>query len=219
MPAMHTQLPAQRLQRKRGPLQLTSLFAAAVILAGCSFGFVASLTRWVSPKPDYYRLLFTELARQTSLQTGTPTIVKEETNTLAMFEREYNLRNKSYGLPSQRIVRPKNSLMQYSYPLGTPIGDGVVEISFSRIVQEQTRPFIAHNEAGWHPVVIWVYSREEALLACFVHILQTPDHPFSNQPPTPGSDARTIRICRSGLMLARGSTSVMRTSRWPGSWV
>ncbi len=197
---------SKRLQRKRARLKRGALYALVVIVTGCVFGFVDRLTRRIVPKPDYYKLLFTELARQNYLQTGTPTIVKEDEHTLALFEEEYNLRNAKYGFSNEQVVPPKVSVLQYSYPPGMLdlIGKGIVEVPFTRIVQEQARLMIWHNEPGWHPLVVWVYSREEQLLACFVYVLVTPDHPFSIHPPR--GDARIIRpIDRNGVVSVQGS--------------
>ena len=173
---------------------------------GCCFGFVNSLTQRVAPKPDYYKLLFTELARQTSLQSGTPTIVKEDEHTLALFEREYNARNARHGLTRERVFAPKDSVMLFTFLPGAfeTVGARTVEIPFYRIIQEQARPTVSHDEDGWHPIVVWVYSRNEHLLACFVDILVTPDHPFSREPPHP--DTRIIKpIDWEGTVSVQGS--------------
>src|SRR5438309_1548187 len=136
---MQDLVTAQCLQGKRGRLKRSALYALVLTMTGCGFGFVGRLTNRVAPKPDYYRLLFTELARQTFLQTSTPTIVKENENTLALFEREYNARNAKQGLPSERLSAPKNSLMTYSYlpDAFEAIGARTVEIPFYRIIEEQ----------------------------------------------------------------------------------
>ncbi len=181
------------IQKKRIHLQQASVVAAVLILAGLSFGFVDSLTGRISFKPDRHRLLFSELARQTSLATGTPTIVKEDDETLAAFEREYNRRNQKLGLAAGQVTAPDNSVLQFSYVPGMmeKIGSGLIEIPGSKLVKENTRPMIWEDEPGTHPLVVWIYSVRENLLACFVYQLLTPDHPLSIRPPYP--DPRVIQ--------------------------
>lgn len=186
-------LNVRSLQRRRRRLRRAALYALALVLAGCGFGFLESLTELVSAKPDRHQLLFSELARQMSLATGTPMIVKEDDETLAAFESEYNRRNRKFGFAAGKVIVPNNGLLQFTYVPGMmdQLGPGLIEISGAQLVRENTRPVIWEDETGTHPLVIWIYSKRESLLACFVYQLLTPDHPLSIRPPRP--DPRIIQ--------------------------
>lgn len=196
----------KQMERKRSRLLRGMLYALILATIGGCFGFSDRLAAFVAPKPDYYRILFTELARQTFLQTGTPTIVKEDDDTLATFETEFNRRNAKLGFPKGHAYIPDNALLQFSYAPGMiqELGPGLTEIPGSQLVRENTRPVIWQDEPGLRPLVVWTYSKRERLLICFAYQLLTPDHPTSLRPPYP--DLRLIQsIDWSGVVSTQGS--------------
>jgi hypothetical protein len=196
----------QRFRRKRGRLKRESVCALVVVLAGCGFGFVDSLTQRIVPRPDYHNLLFTELARQTTLQTGTPTIVKEDDSALAMFEREFNRRNARFGISAQQIAMPDNEVFGFSFAPGMidQTGTGLMKTAFSQLVKQHGALTIYEDEPGTHPMVIWTYSRREGLLAVFLYQLLTPDHPLAINPPHPDPRFKQY-IDWNGVVSVQGS--------------
>ncbi len=195
----------QRFRRKRGRLKRESAYALVLALAGCTFGFVDSLTQQIAPKPDYHKLLFTELARQSTLQTGTPTIVKEDDSALVMFEREFNRRNSRLGISAQQVNMPHNEVLGFSYAPGVieQTGSGLIKTPGSQLVKHGA-PTIYEDEPGTHPMVVWTYSKRESLLAVFLYQLLTPDHPLAINPPRPDPRLKQY-IDWSGVVSVQGS--------------
>lgn len=177
-----------------------------VLLAGCTFGFVDSLTQRIVPKPDYHKLLFTELARQNTLLTGTPIIVKEDESALAMFEREFNRRNARLGIPPQHLSTPADEVFGFSYAPGMieQTGTGLIRTPGSQLAKQYGALTIYEDERETHPMVIWTYSKRESLLAVFLYQLLTPDHPLAVNPPHPDPRLKQ-RIDWNGVVSVHGS--------------
>jgi hypothetical protein len=158
------------------------------------------------PKPDYHKLLFTELARQAALQTGTPTIVKEDDSTLAMFEREFNRRNARLGILDQQITMPDNEVFGFSFAPGIiqQTGTALMRIPGSQLVRDTSAVTIYEDEPGTHPLVVWTYSKRESLLSVFLYQLLTPDHPLAINPPLPDPRFKQY-IDWNGVVSVQGS--------------
>src|SRR5438552_1383487 len=131
---MSVHLLAIEIQTRRKWLARLTLCGFIVIVIGFSVGFVDGVTAIVLPNPDYYRLWFTELARQSNLLTGTPVIVKHDEDTLESFNTEYNRRNKKLGLPPGEAARSNDAVAQFTYApaMMSIIGSGISEIPISR---------------------------------------------------------------------------------------
>lgn len=200
-------LPAATVQQqKRLRLKRNTLYASIIVLIGGCFGFVDRLAERLAPKPDYYKLFFTELARQATLATGTPTIIKQDEDTLKFFENEYNRRNAKLGLAEGKVVPSDKGLLQFSYAPGMieQLGPGLSLMPSSEILRTNARPVIWEDEEGMRPLVVWTYSKRETLLACFVYQLLTADHPLVRRPPSP--DLRIIQnIDWKGVVSVQGS--------------
>lgn len=194
------------LQRKRNRLKKAALCGLVIVIAGCGFGFVNRLTERLVPKPDYHKLLFTELARQAVLETGTPTIVKEDDSTLAMFEREFNRRNARLGIPPQQLTMPDNEVLGFSYAPGMmeQTGTGLMRTPGSLLAKHYGYLTIYEDEPGMHPMVVWTYSKRESLLAFFLYQLLTPDHPLAINPPRPDPRLKQY-IDWNGVVSVQGS--------------
>jgi hypothetical protein len=170
---------SRTLQRRRDRLLRGAVRALALTLIAFGLGFISSLTEaltaTVAPKPDYYRILVTELARQHFLATNTPTVVREEARTLEFFERQYNVRNEHLGLPAATVAAPGKELLSFSYLAGV--------MDLKRTLEEVQRRQATNPSAtlAMYPLSLWVYSKQEGLMACFSCVIVS--SALLNNPP------------------------------------
>lgn len=188
------------LQQQRNRLRRGAVYALLLIWVAGGFGFIDSWTEAITPKPDYYNVLFEELARQHFLTTGTTTLVKEDSNTLQFFEKQYNLRNQKYGFPSTSVNVPESELLQFSY---VPGGFGISGTSVEEILSQQTSPIFRFTEPSGSPLALWVYSKQQGILACVFYEFLDPIV-LKAEPPSP--DYRIIEsLDREGVKILHGS--------------
>lgn len=137
--------------------------ALAVMLVACTVGLISIRKVRSEPPPDYYRILMAELARQHFMITGTPTIFREDARAREFFEWLYNLKNGRDGLPAERVTVPENTLLQFSFLPGTR---GLTAYPFIWLREQHAAPTMTFTEPSGAPLALWVYSRQQQLLAC-----------------------------------------------------
>jgi hypothetical protein len=146
-------------QRRRNRLLRGTLYALFLASIGCGVGFIDSWAEAVAPEPDYYRIVFDDLARQHFLATTTPTVVKEDDSTKEFFEGEYNARNRKLGLPSAGVTVPEGGLLQFSYASERI---GLEEIP-CEIVEQNFNPTLTLRAS---PLALWVYLNRTRTPTC-----------------------------------------------------
>ncbi len=192
----------QKLYRNRNRQRLAGSCAFGLVIIGIAFGFVDRFAEKIAPLTDYHRILFTELARQHFVLTGTPTIVKEDDFTLELFERQYDRTiSQVSGFPTM-LTMPFGYLWQFSY---APGGINLTSISFEDLQSRGERLTIRSPT----PVVVWVYSAREGMLACFGYQMITANHPLAGSSATP--EGRMIEsLDWNGKVSTQGSVPTSR---------
>lgn len=184
------------LQRRRDALLRGAGISLALALAAIGIGCFPSLAEAIAPKPDYYRILMAELAREHFLATNTPTVVKEEAETLEFFGSQYDVRSKHLGSPPAEVFAPREGMLSFSYLAGVM---DLRVISEEVLQREDTNPSAT---LVMPPLAFWVYSKQEGLMACFSCVIV--DRALLNNPP-PWLDLNNLQtVDWSGVVSAEG---------------
>lgn len=151
------------IERKRNRLERGAVYALALISFASAVGWIDPWTEALTPQPDYYAILFRDLAEQHFQNTTTPTVVREEPRTLEFFAKQYEAKSKFLGLPPVTIRAPESGLLSFSYQralqevMGLKATSETAQISLGNPSTNLARPGVA----------LWLYSKEQHLMACF----------------------------------------------------
>jgi hypothetical protein len=156
------------LQQQRNWLVGVAATAILSLAVSLAVAFVDPWTEAFAGRPDYYRILLDEMARQHYFTTGTVTIVKEAGDVMDLFGRQYNLRNQRYGFPETSVAWPEKSVLAFTY---VPGGGGLSALPLEEMAAKRKNPTLTFTEGSLQPVAIWVYSAEQRLLACVFYDL------------------------------------------------
>jgi hypothetical protein len=149
------------IAHSRNRLERRAAYALVLVSIAAAIGWIESWTKAVAPKPDYYRTLFAELARQHYENTTTPTVVRKVAKTLEFFESQYDARNRFLGLPAGKVTAPESGLLSFSYVL-----PGVLDLKATSVETQ----FVLGNPTtnlARPGVALWLYSEQENVMACF----------------------------------------------------
>lgn len=138
------------LQQRRNRLVTRSATAFVLIALASGFGIFPAWTAWVVPKPDWAKLSLIELARQHYSATGTTTILKENDRAFAIFDQQYNFRNRHNRIAEERLSRsPLNDLELFFTYL--PDSKGVAAVTLTEIRETGIPPSLTFSTPSRHP--------------------------------------------------------------------
>lgn len=185
------------LQQQRNRLLRGAALALTLMLFSLGMGFIPSWAEAVAPKPDRHKVFVAELAHLHVLATNTPTIVKEEAATLEFFEKQYNIRNEHLGSPAAKVTAPVEGLLSFSYLAGV--------MDLKATSEEVQRRQVTNPSAtlAMYPLSLWVYSRQEGLMACFSCVIAPPA--LLNNPPPWLNPNNLLTVDLSDVVSVEGS--------------
>jgi hypothetical protein len=196
------------LARKRGRLKRAAVYAVVVLISSLAIGFNDSAVERIAPKPDYYRVVMSEVGRGHFESTGTTTIVREDDYTQELFVQQYKQRIGSLGLPvPATITIPENALVQLSYETNRVMPGYRLDELRAELRVQIVHPTIGLNPPSL-PLALLVYSRGERVMAFFCY--EAPDQDMINNPPPGWHPNRELQdelqpLDTAGLVVAYGS--------------
>src|SRR5258708_4075003 len=140
------------IERKRNRRVRGIVYAGMLAVSAAAVGFIDSCGEAVASKPDYYRIVFEELAHHHFLYTNAPIILKEDPKTLEFFQSQYDRANRHLGVPTSEVTAPESGLLTFDY---IPGGTGLKWLS-----DEELTTVPDYNAINVRStVVLWSYSR------------------------------------------------------------
>jgi len=150
------------LRRNRNRLRRSALIAGLILFASGLIGMIGWHWQRSPPRPDYYKILVTDLAEQHHRLTGTATIARENERALDYLDRLYNRKARRDKRPEESVSVDHNGLLHFSFLPGTI---GWVVYPFAYLAEQRTAPSMAFTEPSGKPLALWVFSRPERALA------------------------------------------------------